>query len=193
MLDVDGKEEIRPEYKQMIEDFNEMYARVHPMIIEHYEQCGRPKTTKMNNFAFPPEITKAFGEIPMDGSSNEEVMKSIETAFKYSVKTMHPFFMDKLYSGSDPTGQIAELVGTVLNTAVHVYHVAPVFSVMEVEVIKHYAKMYGFDPETTDGTLNPGGTMGNIMAVLCARQEHFPHVRLEGWNGTEKPIAFTPA
>ena len=61
------------------------------------------------------------------------------TAFKYSVKTMHPFFMDKLYSGSDPTGQVAELVTTVLNTAVHVYHVAPVFSIMEVEVLKIYA------------------------------------------------------
>ena len=56
-----------------------------------------------------------------------------------------------------------------------------------------YAKAFGFDPETCDGTLNPGGTMGNMMALMCARQEHFPHVRLEGWNGTEKPIAFTPA
>jgi glutamate/tyrosine decarboxylase-like PLP-dependent enzyme len=106
---------------------------------------------------------------------------------------MHPFFMDKLYSGSDPTGQVAELVTTVLNTAVHVYHVAPVFSVMEVEVLKIYAKAFGFDPETTDGTLNPGGTMGNMMALMAARQEHFPHVRTDGWNGTEKPIAFTPA
>jgi len=101
--------------------------------------------------------------------------------------------MDKLYSGSDPVGQIAELATTVLNPAVHVYHVSPVFSVMEVEVIKIYAKAFGFDPEVVDGTLNPGGTMGNIMALMCARQEHFPWVRTEGWRGTEKPVAFTPA
>lgn len=129
----------------------------------------------------------------MDGSSNEEVAKAIETAFKYSVKTMHPFFLDKLYSGTDPVGQMAELVTTIINPAVHVYHVSPVFSVMEVEVIKTYAEAFGFDPEKCDGTLNPGGTMGNMMALMAARQEHFPHVRLEGWNGTEKPVAFTPA
>jgi len=74
------------------------------MILEHYEQCGKPKTNKFNNFAFPPEITKAFGEVPQEGVSNEVLLKQIELAFKYSIKTMHPFFMDKLYSGSDPTG-----------------------------------------------------------------------------------------
>lgn len=114
----------------------------------------------------------------MEGASNEEVAQAFETAFKYSVKTLHPFFMDKLYSGTDPVGQLAELVATVINPAVHVYHVSPVFSVLEVEVIKTYGKVFGFDPETVDGTLNPGGTMGNMMALMCARQEHFPHVRL---------------
>lgn len=62
-------------------------------------------------------------------------MKGIETTFKYSVKTMHPYFNDKLYAGSDPIGQVAELISGVLNTACHVYHVSPVFSVMEKEVI----------------------------------------------------------
>jgi len=56
--------------------------------------------------------------------------------------------------------------------------VSPVFSVLEVEIIKAYAEAFGFDVSKVDGTLNPGGTMGNMMALLCARQEHFPHVRL---------------
>jgi len=162
------------------------------MIMKHYEECGTPRTSRFNNFAFPPEITKAFGEWSMEGSSNEEVAKSIETCFKYSVKTMHPFFMDKLYSGTDPVGQWAEFVTTVINPAVHVYDVSPVFSVMEVECVKLYGKMFGFKEEDIDGTLNPGGTMGNMMALLAARQEHFPHVRLEGWKPEDKPIAFTP-
>ena len=100
--------------------------------------------------------------------------------------------MDKLYSGTDPVGQWAEFVTTVINPAVHVYHVSPVFSVMEVECVKLYGKMFGFKEEDIDGTLNPGGTMGNMMAILAARQEHFPHVRLEGWKPEDKPIAFTP-
>lgn len=34
--------------------------------------------------------------------------------------------------------------------------------------------------------------MSNMMAVLCARQKTFPHVRLEGWRPEDKPVAFTP-
>ena len=99
--------------------------------------------------------------------------------------------MDKLYASSDPIGQIAELVVAVLNTNVHVYHVSPVFSVMEVESIKLFGKQFGIPEDKVDGTLNPGGTMSNMMALLAARHEHFPHVRMEGWKPEDRPVAFT--
>jgi len=140
----------------------------------------------------PREILAALGEIPQQGQSIEECVETIKTTFKYSVKTMHPLFNDKLYCGSDPIGQIAELITAVLNTGVHVYHVSPVFSVMEVECIKFFGQRFGFNPETVDGCLNPGGSMSNMMSVLCARHEHFPHVRMEGWSPEDKPVAFTP-
>lgn len=74
------------------------------MIMKHYDECGRPKTTKMNKFAFPPEIISKLGPIANEPANMEELTKSFETVFEYSVKTMHPFFIDKLYSGSDPIG-----------------------------------------------------------------------------------------
>lgn len=77
---------------------------LHPMIKRYYEDCGRPKTTKMNKFAMPKEIIAQLGELDPKGASIEECVKTIETTMKYSLKTMHPFFMDKLYAGSDPIG-----------------------------------------------------------------------------------------
>ena len=139
----------------------------------------------------PSEIIQELGPITDKPHSIEECIKVIETTFKYSLKTMHPFFMDKLYAGSDPIGQIAEYVVAVLNTNVHVYHVSPVFSVMEVESVKLFGEQFGFNPETVDGTLNPGGTMSNMMALLAARHEHFPHVRKDGWRPEDQPVAFT--
>lgn len=161
------------------------------MIKQHIEECGRPKTTKLNNWALPKDIIRELGPLTDEPASIEECAKVIETTFKYSLKSMHPFFMDKLYAGSDPIGQIAEYVVAILNTNVHVYHVSPVFSVMEVECIRLFGEHFGFDPNTVDGTLNPGGTMSNMMALLAARHEHFPHVRTEGWRGDDKPVAFT--
>jgi len=64
---------------------------------------------------------------------------------------------------------------------------------MEVECVKFFCKQFGFNEETCDGTLNPGGSMSNIMAFLAARHEHFPHVRMEGWKPEDKPVAFTSA
>ena len=41
---------------------------------------------------------------------------------------------------------------------------------------KIFGKIFGFQEQDIDGTLNPGGTMSNIMAVLAARHHYFPHV-----------------
>ena len=162
-----------------------------PMVKSHYEEMGRPKTNPMNNFKFPPEITKELGPLQDGPASIDECLTTIRQTMDLSLKTMHPFFMDKLYAGSDPIGQIAEYVVAVLNTAVHVYHVAPVFSVMEVECVRMMGRGFGFKDEDIDGTLNPGGTMSNMMALLAARNEHFPHVRQQGWLPEDQPVAFT--
>merc|ERR1712226_1573786 len=107
--------------------------------------------------------------------------------FKHSLKTMHPFFLDKLYFGSDPIGQIAELITAVLNTNAHVYHVSSVFSTMEQEIIQRFGEIFGFPKENIEGLMNPGGSMSNTMALLLARDEHFPHVKTEGWKTEDKP------
>lgn len=185
------EEPVREEYVQMSKEFEQLISLVTPMIKNHIEECGRPKTTPLTKWALPNDLLRELGPLTNEPSSIEECAKAIETTFKYSLKTMHPFFMDKLYAGSDPVGQIAEYVVAILNTNVHVYHVSPVFSVMEVECIRLFGDQFGFDPNTIDGSLNPGGSMSNMMALLAARHEHFPHVRQEGWRAEDRPVAFT--
>ena len=51
-----GIEEVRPEYKKYISEFEELMTHLQPMIKNYYEDCGRPKSTKMNQFAMPKEI-----------------------------------------------------------------------------------------------------------------------------------------
>jgi hypothetical protein len=160
---------MRPEYQKYEQDFEELIEKVVPLIKEYYNEVGRPKSFPLNKFAYPPEIMDALGPLSHEPASIDECVETIRTTMKYSLKTMHPFFMDKLYAGSDPIGQIAEYITSVLNTAVHVYHVAPVFAVMEVECIKIMGKGFGFKEEDIDGTINPGGTMSNMMAFLAAR------------------------
>tara|TARA_B110000285_G_scaffold100381_1_gene114400 strand:+ start:343 stop:801 length:459 start_codon:yes stop_codon:yes gene_type:complete len=152
---------------------------VPPLVKKYYEDCGKPRTTKISNFAMPKEILEALGPIPEEGQSIEDCVETIKTTFHYSMRTMHPYFNDKLYNGSNPIGHMAEYVTGVLNTASHVYHVSPVFSVMEEEVVKFFGAAYGF--KNVDGVTAPGGTMAIAMSLLAARHEKFPHVRMKGW------------
>jgi len=190
-VEQNGKgEEVREEYLQMKEEMRFLLHRVTQMIENHYDDCGRPQTTQITNFVMPNKIISELGPITEKAASRDDVIKSLETVFKYSTKTMHPFFLDKLYAGTDPIGQIAELVTSVLNTATHVYHVSPVFSCMEVESIRILGEKFGFKADRIDGTLNPGGSMSNFMALFAARHEHFPHVRKQGWQPGDKPVIF---
>ena len=64
---------------------------------------------------------------------------------------------------------------------------------MELETRNIIAKQFGFEIEKIDGCMNPGGSISNLMALLCAREQHFPHVRQEGWRPDDRAVGFAPA
>jgi len=69
--------------------------------------------------------------------------------------------------------------------------VSPVFSTLEVEIIKIIGKEVGYDLDQVDGVSNPGGSISNFTAMLCARQKYFPHIRAKGFTPEDKPVCFT--
>ena len=75
----------------------------------------------------------------------------------------------------------------------HTYAVAPVFATVERACIKGMARAIGFDEETSDGILMPGGTLANISACITARHAMFPHVKRSGYAAGERPVMFTSA
>ena len=86
----------------MLNEFENLMNKTMPLIRQHYEEVGRPKTYKINNFAMPDEILKAIGPIPQEGASVDECVDKFRKVFEFSMNTMNPFFMDKLYAGSEP-------------------------------------------------------------------------------------------
>lgn len=78
--------------------------KVIPEIKKYYVECSNPQQNKPLNFALPDQIIKEMGQITNDPVNIDEVFESIKTTFKYSFKTMNPFFQDKLYSGSESIG-----------------------------------------------------------------------------------------
>lgn len=59
---------------------------------------------------------------------------------------------------------------------------------IEKEVIKNICSLAGY-PENSDGTLAPGGSMTNFMALLMARDRKFPEIREKGIS--QKLVMYT--
>lgn len=189
---IQSQQGVREEFQAKARDFEYLLEEVTKMILEYYDECGRPTETKIfDSFAAPEDILNDLGPLTKTAGTNEDCLRDLQVCFKHSLKTMHPFFLDKLYFGSDPIGQIAELISVVLNANTHVYHVSTVFSTMEVEVIQRFGEIFGFPKDSIEGIMNPGGSMSNTVALILARNEHFPHVKTKGWQIEDKPVAFT--
>lgn len=89
--------------------------------------------------------------------------------------------MDKLYAGSSPIGVLAELLLAGLNGNSHVYHVSPVFTMMEIHVTRAIARLFGFTGELAGGLSCPGGSASNQLAMVTARNSLFPEIKKHGY------------
>ena len=118
---------------------------------------------------------------------------------KYSVNTSHPYFFNQLFGALDPIALAAEIVALSVNTSVYTYETAPVFTLLEREVMGQIGKLVferrcrrdrrslectsaqekeaeaekedGEEEEefVGEGLMIPGGSLANLTAMHAAR------------------------
>ncbi|KAI7905571.1 pyridoxal phosphate-dependent transferase [Cokeromyces recurvatus] len=157
-----------------------MLTRLQEMIID-YVKKGQSETLPVVNYKSPEELYKTIDfKLPNEGAGIEGTFELIESAMKYSVNSWNPRFMDKLYAGTNPIGVISELLLAVMNSNSHVYHVSPVFTLMEIEVTKAVGQLLNMG-QNAGGLLCPGGAASNLLAMVTARNKFFPMIKTEGY------------
>jgi glutamate decarboxylase len=130
--------------------------------------------SKSVNLASPADIVKAFAAgVSLDlgeAHSQDDLLAACKTTMEYSVATSHPLFFNQLYGRTDPVALAGEWLSSTLNTNVHTFEVAPVFSVIEDLLLKKMASFVG--PEFAanyDGLFVPGGSISNLYGMHLAR------------------------
>jgi glutamate/tyrosine decarboxylase-like PLP-dependent enzyme len=186
---------LRSEQFSEIEELDRLFQEVCPMIREYELQNAHPDEVKVVEYLSPSDLRDAIKlSASDDEGSMEAFLDSCRDLLKYSVRTRHPRFMNQLYAGSNPSGQIAELLTAVLNSTVHTYAAGPVFAVVERCMITRVAALLGHeDPPTCDGVFAPGGSHANLSALMAARSAAFPHVASDGWRAEDRPTLFVSA
>jgi glutamate/tyrosine decarboxylase-like PLP-dependent enzyme len=71
----------------------------------------------------------------------------------------------------------------------YTYEVAPVFTLIELDLIDRFCKMVGFTDG--EGTFAPGGAHANLLGMAAARQHHSPQTRTEGLHKDQQLVCFT--
>lgn len=86
-----------------------------------------------------------------------------------SIRLHHPQVLGHQVPPPLPSAALAELVGAMLNNGMAIYEMGPAATAIERAVVGWMASTLGL-PATTSGVLTSGGSLGNLTALLAARQ-----------------------
>ena len=143
---------------------------------------------QLNN-VLPPDHLSSEINISIQDSpfTKEEIRGFLDSYLKYSVNTQHPYYMNQLWSQTEDSSLMGEILSALTNTSMYTYEVAPVATLLELKMSHFLSKMIWGKP--TEGIMTSGGTASNMQALLTARNTHFPESKNDGLNHLkEKPV-----
>lgn len=141
---------------------------------------GTNRSSKVVEWHEPAELRKLFDfELRDQPDSPDKLRQLLRETIRFSVKTGHPYFINQLYSGVDPYALIGQWLTDALNPSVYTYEVAPVFTLMEEQVLGEMRRIVGFPNNGQgDGIFCPGGSIANGYAISCARYQYAPESKV---------------
>ncbi|MDF1550015.1 MAG: aspartate aminotransferase family protein [Bacteroidales bacterium] len=157
--------------------------------IDKYIGANENKSAGLLDFKSPAELNKlvdfAVGE---NGLQEGEFKEALKNYLDYSVNTGHKQFLNQLYSGFNLPAFIGEMITALTNTSMYTYEVAPMATMIEKEMIRLMNSFVGYTDG--DGIFTSGGSNGNLLAMLSARNKLFPEGRFTGYENRLKLKAF---
>jgi glutamate/tyrosine decarboxylase-like PLP-dependent enzyme len=170
---------------------NEILYKVIPLVDQYLKEYSN-SDSKVVDFQLPDELKKKIDfEVREEGVSEDVLLDLVKKAMKYSVHTCHPRFSNCLWSGVSPVAVAAQTVVAATNTSMYTYEMAPVYNLMEQELIRKLCGLIGF--EDGDGIFTPGGSISNMFGLLAARYKAFPESKEKGIRNLPQMVIFTSA
>lgn len=114
-----------------------------------------------------PEEAAAFWKEKLEGDPSPHTL--IGSVLEHAFRCHHPHNLGHQVGPVLPAAALADLAGSLLDTGNGVFEVGNPATAMERVVLQDLAEKIGF-PETADGILTSGGSLGNLTALLAMRQ-----------------------
>jgi aromatic-L-amino-acid decarboxylase len=174
------------------EDWNEFRALGHTMLdhmIDYIRTVReRPVWKKPSRFA----LNSMDQPLPEEGQPLSLVYEDfLNNVLPFNTNNIHPSFWAWVQGGGTPSGMLADMLASAMNSNVSIGEHMPMY--VEKQVIEWSKKMMGF-PEDASGILTSGGSVANITALLAARQSLDEVIKSDGVQALEKhPVMYGSA
>ncbi|MFZ9887463.1 MAG: pyridoxal phosphate-dependent decarboxylase family protein [Myxococcota bacterium] len=99
-----------------------------------------------------------------------DLVPTIRRALEHSTALHSPGFVGHQVATPLPGAALCDLVAALTNNGMAIYEMGPAGTAMEKAVLQHLGRSLGM-PENAGGVLTSGGSLGNLTALLAARQE----------------------
>lgn len=157
-------------------------------LIEPYLEGNRAPETRVVEYLEPPELAARLDLELGRATPADDLLASLRDYLRYSVRSGHPQFHNQLWSGFDEAGFVGDVFASLANTSMYTFEVAPVATLMELELVRKLCSIVGY-PEG-EGVFCAGGSHGNLMGMLCARDRAFPRAKSAGLAGEPPGTVF---
>lgn len=142
--------------------------------------------------AKPISTSELFNTIDLslnaEGVVDSKLKQVLKSVIESTPKTASTAFFNQLFGGRLGKAALGDLLAVMLNNSMYTYKVAGPQVGIEKEIIQRICELAGY-PKQSSGTMAPGGSMTNMMAMLMARDQKFPEIRTEGLS--QKIILYT--
>jgi len=112
-------------------------------------------------------------------SVNQEFTKALKKLILTTPKTATNRFFNQLYGGRNSKAVLGDLLAVMLNTSMYTYKISGPQIGIEKEIIKQICNLIGYS-NNSGGTFPVGGSMGNFMALIMARDKKDLEIRNKG-------------
>ena len=119
----------------------------------------------------PLELAQQYQDsLPLDCAvdSEAEVSRCLAQIIQQSIHQHHPGYMGHQLPPALPLAALADLISSLLNNSVAIHEMAQAGTQIERQVIRWLCDSVGW-AQDSDGVLTSGGSLGNLTALLAAR------------------------
>lgn len=136
-------------------------------MLSTYLENAQQETIPANNYFDPADQFRYWKNYQLNPDLPTSLFKDI---IDRSIQIHHPKYMGHQVCAPAPIGALASLVSSVLNNGQAIYEMGGSATAMEKVVVDLMVNKVGYDSHG-DGFLTSGGTLGNLTALLTARQQ----------------------